>query len=70
MDWDAFKEEWLLDTFDSFLCYSSHCIGLGGLDYYLRKDYVLYRNLYLNYREYFWVFESSGKADYINNIKR
>lgn len=64
------SEEWILITCDKILTYSSHNVALSGISYFFKKSIHLYRNFYLNFREYFWLFESQHKEEYILKYKQ
>lgn len=71
---DINQKSWILDCCQKILFYVSHNISLGGLTLYFKKSIYLYRNIYLNYREYFFYYlhyvdDELFKSQYVQKIK-
>ena len=43
-------------------------IILSGLTYFIKKNLIIYKNLFLIFREYFWIFETNYKEEFISKL--
>lgn len=63
------EEELVLNCIDKLLAYTAYNIALGGLSLYFKKSINIYRNIYLNFREYFWIFGTPNFGKYLERYK-
>ena len=64
------SDEWILLEMFKILSYSGNEIIFNGLSYYFNKQKIIYRNMYLLFREYFWKFESKNKVLFLKTFKQ
>ena len=66
---DISSEDHILTTFDKLLGQSCHTITFGGLEYFMKHKYNLYKALREAYKNFYKCHFSSSKATYYENKK-
>lgn len=64
-----FNENYILSVTENSLMYLSESIFNDGLVEFMKHKHLLCRNLYLNYKMFFWFFDTNTKFDYIDEYK-
>lgn len=54
---------------ENSLMYLCESIFTDGLVEFMKHKHLLCRNLYLNYKMFFWFFDTNTKFDYVDDFK-
>lgn len=60
----------ILENFIEILRSCASNVSLSGLSLFLKRNRTIYRNIYLMFREYFWLFQAKTKEKYIEGLKK
>ena len=66
---EGINENYILILAENALIYFSESLFNDGLTVFMKTKHLLCRNFYLNYKMFFWYFDTNSKYEFMDDFK-